>query len=421
MERTKIQNDKMFMLQDEIYSDSIIPFFKKELKRKVNLFGKVTLNGGIYCQNLEIEAGDIYIQKSVYVDEGLLIKGTEGGQVWFKSPVNCEHSILIDKKSDIKVRFGKTIRSKSINLYNSIVYGNVIGESITLKNSVVLGGVFASNNLSIDDSIVGTYHCSELKHFNNMGILYPIAISDNRPELSEKIYMVVPGSFKKEDEGMLFKLSKDDFYPVTKDDRKKYIFSNTMRIFDLRVFYQSLQENIERLFLASSNDHDDIETMKVSCNEFDAKYFIFINKNFKLTRKRIWSDYTKINNEQLGKYINEKIKREAENHIIDEFNADEYESTYNMSNDAKNTSADYLNQNKRTKKEIIENNTDQTLNEKNPYDELNQGNNENQSTYASESDKSIINKDGHINTCPNCNSSLESEFMFCSECGEKIK
>ena len=194
MERTKIQNDKIFMLQDEAYSDSVIPFLKKELKRKVDLYGKVELKGGIYCQNLNVDAGDIYVQKSVYVEEGIAIKGKEGGLVWFNSLVNSEHSILVDEKSDMTVRFGNSIRSASINLYNTIVYGNVMGDNVTLKNSVVLGGVISKNKLTIDNSIVGTYHCESLVHYNNIGILYPMAISEEQPELSDNIYMVIPGT-----------------------------------------------------------------------------------------------------------------------------------------------------------------------------------------------------------------------------------
>ncbi len=459
MERTKIQNDKMFMLQDEIYSDSIIPFVKKELKRTVNLFGKVTLKGGIYCQNLEVEAGDIYVQKSVYAEEGLLIKGDSGGQVWFQSPVNCEHSILVDEKSDMRVRFGKTIRAKSINLFNTIVYGNVIGDNISLKNSVVLGGAFANNNLTIDNSIVGTYHCPTLKHVNNMGVLYPMAISDKSPELSDKIFMVVPGSFTNGNNGGVFKLSKDDFYPLKQGENKKYVFSNTMRIFDLRAFYLNLQENIERLFDVSSNNGDEIEDLKDSFKDFDNKYFVFIDKNFS-TSKSAWSDFMDVKDEVVEDYFgeehstNETVKTNKEQKSSKTAEEDLYSWVDSGTNesDTSNEQASIVppevNQSESISTEDIKQfkNGDFVMLKEDAYEtpllkhgvtykviyESNQGvkleeypnqfidskhfvkvtNNLNETIREESSTK--------IQRCPDCNSVIESGFMFCSECGKKI-
>lgn len=313
MERTKIQNDKMFMLQDEVYSDSVIPFLKKELKRKVDLYGKVELKGGIFCQNLDVDAGDIFVQKSVHVEEGISIKGKEGGLVWFNSPVNSEHSILVDEKSDATVRFGKSVRSASINLHNTIVYGNVLGDNVTLKNSVVLGGVFSKNKIVIDNSIVGTYHCNSLVHYNNFGILYPMAISEERPELSKNIYMVVPGSSINGDKGGIYKLGEEDFYPLFVDGKKQYVFSNTLKIFDLNSFQENLQDSIERLFDATTKNIDDIDNVKKNYADFDNRYFDIINSNFKISKKKLWSDFMQLDKKVVDEYFNADNKTEDEN------------------------------------------------------------------------------------------------------------
>ncbi len=429
----------MFMLQDEIYSDSIIPFLKKELKRKVNLFGKVILNGGIYCQNLEVEAGDIFIQKSVFVDEGIIIKGKDGGQVWFQSLVDSEYSILVDEKSDIHVRFGKTIRSKNINLYNTIVYGNIIGENITLKNSVVLGGAFANKVLNIDNSIVGTYHCSELKHYNSMGLLYPIAISENLPELSDKIYMVVPESISKGNDGVLFNLSKNDFYPLIQNGRKRYVFSNTMRIFDLRLFYQNLQENIEKIFDADKNDSNDIENLKDRFFEFDKKYFFFINNHFKRSRKKIWSNYMEIETEILKEYF-EAVKNNIE--VTDETKQKPAETTVDGNKEASDN-------NGKEKESGISQNTDERIiksveleNQSKPEDEAREepaASEAGADLLKDEKDELVTKKissefkvgkeidqltkeetEEFFLICPHCGATLKSDFMFCHECGKRI-
>ncbi|MCK7469219.1 MAG: hypothetical protein MZU91_14585 [Desulfosudis oleivorans] len=86
------------MLGNEVYSDSIIPF-REELKRKVDIHGKVLLKGGIFCHNLDIEGEDIFIQKSVYSEESILIKGNHKGIIWFNSPVSAGQSILVDESA----------------------------------------------------------------------------------------------------------------------------------------------------------------------------------------------------------------------------------------------------------------------------------------------------------------------------------
>lgn len=373
------------MLQDEVYSDSIIPFLKKELKRKVDISGRVTIKGGIYCQNLEIDAGDIFIQKSVFTEEGILIKGKKGGMVWFNSPVACNHSILVEERGEMLVRFGKTIKSSSINLYNTIVYGNVIGDSIILKNSVVLGGVFCKNKLTIDNSIVGTYHCNELIHHNNMGILFPMAISDKQPELSENVFMVIPGSFSNGNPGALYKLGKEDFYPLFKNGEKQYVFSNTLKIFDIRSYYLNLQENIERLFDATTRIFESTDNVKDTYLEFDNKYFEIIRSNFKqLSNKGVWSDFMSVENEIVKEYFDSY--RSAENIDV----------KYNISNSA--SSAEILAE---------------------PVDSKLESTSEENIIIKEQTKIDTLKVDADL-ICPNCKDDVKDGGLFCENCGEKL-
>lgn len=407
------------MLQDEIYDDSIIPFLKKELNRTVNLHGNVVLGGAIYCQNLEVFGGNIFVKKSVYAEEALTIKGEEGGMVWFNSPVNAEHSILVDEKCEMRVRFGKTVRSQSINLYNTIVYGNVIADNVTLKNSVVLGGVFASKKLQVDNSIVGTYHTPQLMHFNNMGLLYPMAVSDQKPELSEKIWMVVPGSAETGNPGGLYKLGKEDFYPVSLDGEKKYMFSNTMRIFDLRAFYMNMQESIERLFNSSAENIEEIDTARENFSQFDARYFVFIENQFKTSKKKTWSDFMELDQEVIDEYFGlarEDDKKEAgeidrEGEMTEEHeheNVTVVDALKEMETAAEEESDEALKtqrtETSTTNAEIAYANTDAL------------------GVEESAEDQPAVEETPEIkNVCPNCDTENEDSYVFCSECGYKIK
>ena len=311
MNRTKIQNEMIFMLENEIYSDSIIPFLKKELKRKVDIHGKVLLKGGIFCHKLDIEGEDIFIQKSVYSEESILIKGNHDGIIWFNSPVSAGQSILVDEKCHTRVRFAKSIQSKSINLFNSIVYGNVIAENVILKNSIVLGGIFCSQKLETENSIVGTYKCRDINQYGNMGLLYPLAISDNKPEKNNNLYIVIPGTGSKEDAKNIYHITDDDFYTFSNSSGEKHLYSNTLRIFDMKLYYSKMHENLIRLYDNFTRKLDNLDELKGPYTDFDNSYFSIIENGFESKGKALCSDFMDVTDDTLNEYFGSRQIKES--------------------------------------------------------------------------------------------------------------
>ncbi len=312
MKRTRLQNDRFFTLQDEVYPDSVYPFLKNELKRKVDLYGKVQLQGGIYCENLEVDADNVFVGKSVFAEEGINIKGHSGLKAWFHSPVSARHSILVDELSNVRVRFGKTISSKSITLSNSIVYGNVYADYIKLVNSVVLGGVFALEDLQVENCIIGSYSTPRIAVKSNIGLILPMSVSDNPPEFDGKIFTVIPVPLNDEGVPGLYEMGVEDIYPLFEGDRKRYIYSNTLRIFDMKKYEQNLRDNIQKLFAMSTVDLHNFEEIEKGFLEYDSRYFEYIDKQFDLKIKPAYSSFMEIEDGIINCYLHDEVDPESQ-------------------------------------------------------------------------------------------------------------
>lgn len=304
MKRTRIQNDKMFTLQDEVYSDDIIPFLKKELKRTVDLYGDVRVLGAIYAHELKIDATDVFVEKSVFIENEISISSHgKDAKAWFHSPVSAEQSILVDDKSTARIRFGKTITSKSISLRNSIVYGNLYAEQIRLVNCVVLGGVFATKTLYAENSILGNYTATDLEVKSNLGLLFPLSMSDNKPQIDGKLFMVMPVPLGEDGIPGLYKMDNDDIYPLTQDDTKKYVISNTLRLFDMNRFQANLAENTNRLFSLNRIDIHEFEKIRKEFDEYDQRYFDYIEAEFDMKFKPVYSDFMHVEDKIIEDYL----------------------------------------------------------------------------------------------------------------------
>jgi len=439
MNRTKIQNEVMFMLDDEEYSDSIIPFLKKELKRKVNLHGRVILKGGVYCHNLEIEGHEIYIQKSVFAEDAITINSSKPGLVWFNSPVSSGNSILVEETSKSKIRFGKSIESKRIHLNKSIVYGNIIAENAIIKDSVVLGGVYCSQRIEVDNSIIGTYHCHEIVQVNNLGLLYPIAFSDTRPNISNNIYMVIPYSGNDEDVINIYKITQDEFHEVSDGNGSKYFYSNTLRIFDMKQYESKFRANLERLYDNYATEHDKQDKYK-ALTDFDNLYFDFISSGFKASGRLVYSDFMDIDNETIknqssdlvsfllssspvsqNMYTNSSEKSSAtqpeeKNPII--FNPDRLPDNVNTKQETERLlctrcNKEYANDNSYCKDcgiPLIKSD-DQIPGHENQAKDILSGS---QSGLQNENEAGILK-------CPSCGSAVsDKDYVFCPDCGHKL-
>ncbi|MBE0674195.1 MAG: hypothetical protein IH591_06005, partial [Bacteroidales bacterium] len=306
METNKIRNEKLFMLSNEIFPDSILPFGRNELQRDVRLTGEVKIEGGIFCKNLDIEGSDVFIQKSVYAEDTISVSLPKPGYVWFNSPVGAGHSILRKDNSEGRLRFSHSVDAKILNLNNTIVYGNIMADNIILNNSIVLGGVFCAGTLEISDSIVGTYNSVDVVQKGKLGIMYPLAISKNKPDINENLYILIPDGFSN---GMknIYKITQDDFYTFTGEKGKVHLFSNSMRIFDMHKYSSVLLGNLIKLLENNYSEDGKFEQVRNFLSDFDNDYFNVLERGFKPVGKSLFSEFMKVPEDTIKEFMtNEK-------------------------------------------------------------------------------------------------------------------
>ncbi|MEE1167471.1 MAG: hypothetical protein UHS52_00460, partial [Alistipes sp.] len=70
--------------------------------------------------------------------------------------------------------------AKSVSLHNAFVAGSIYADEVTLDNCVVIGGVFATQNVELTNSIVGTFNTPQISISGVVNLLLPSAFSIER-------------------------------------------------------------------------------------------------------------------------------------------------------------------------------------------------------------------------------------------------
>lgn len=301
MKRTKVQNDQIFVLKDEVYPNAVIPSLKKEMWRKIDLSGKVHIQGGVFGGALDVDGQNILIEESVYIKDDIHIKG----KTWFNSPVSAGQSILIEKSA--QVRFAADIHSPKIKLYNTIVYGNIFCDEIIVENSVILGGIYAKSEIKSTNSIIGTYSTSYIELDGNMGMIFNLAVSNNKPELKNKLFSLFNLSYDNSSKVNLFPIGSEDIFEISDNnsESKKYIISPSLRIFDLSEYEKTIKKNLEKIVYISSLKIDKQDKVDKILTDFDNIFFSIINNNFETNSQPQYSKFINISAEEISEYLEE--------------------------------------------------------------------------------------------------------------------
>ena len=163
-------------LKDNLVKTAILPKTSGELERDVNVQGNVNIEGAVYARNLIIDSGPAEFQNAVYAHNELHVKNDASDLIIFKKAAASSGSIvaLLLKGRCI---FGADINAASIKLKNCFVAGSIFASEIQLESCVVLGGCFASKNLSLNNTVTGTFNAPEVSAGGINYLLYPTAFS----------------------------------------------------------------------------------------------------------------------------------------------------------------------------------------------------------------------------------------------------
>lgn len=169
-------NETDIHLQDNLVKGSILPEKINELKRNIIFKGNNIIEGPIYGNRLEIQQGDLEVQGAVFAQLELYVNSEAKGNIEFKKSVASANSI-VSRTPNCKIIFYSDINAKSVTLYNAFIAGSIYADDITLDNCVVIGGVFATQEINLTNSIVGTFNTPSIRTSGIIHLLLPSAFS----------------------------------------------------------------------------------------------------------------------------------------------------------------------------------------------------------------------------------------------------
>lgn len=168
--------DNMIILKNKRITSSILPKNTSELNRSITVDGNVVIEGAVYTDVLEVNAGPAEFRGAVFAVKEIHLRGDFAGEAYFLKAVGAEQS-CVSLLSQGKCIYGADVNAPMVKMKNCFVCGSVYGSDVTLENTVVLGGVFASKTAEINSCIAGTFNAPAVKASGINYMLYPTAFS----------------------------------------------------------------------------------------------------------------------------------------------------------------------------------------------------------------------------------------------------
>lgn len=169
-------NESNIQLKDNLVKGSILPEKVAELNRTITVQGNTIVEGPVYAHKLEIQNGDLEIKGAVFTQLELYVNSGAKGNVTFNKSVGSANSI-VSRASNLKLIFHSDVNAKSVTLYNAFVAGSIYADEIVLENCVVVGGIFATQQIDLKNSIVGTFNTPSVRIEGIVNLLLPSAFS----------------------------------------------------------------------------------------------------------------------------------------------------------------------------------------------------------------------------------------------------
>lgn len=163
-------------LKDNIITTSILPKGSKDLKRNIKIQSNTIFEGSVFGNTISIDDGGVEFKGAVFANKELHITTSMSGRIKFDKAVASAESIAALVSSG-RVDFGSDINAQSVRLKNCYIGGSVFGAEVYLENCVVLGGVFVTKNLTVTNSIFGTFNAPSVEMSGVNYMLYPAAFS----------------------------------------------------------------------------------------------------------------------------------------------------------------------------------------------------------------------------------------------------
>ena len=172
-------NETDIQLQDNLVRGSILPEKIAELNRNIIFQGNNVVEGPIFGNRIEVRKGDLEVQGAAFAQTELYVSSDVEGKVLFKKSVGSANSI-VSRAARCELSFASDINAKSVTLHNTFVAGSIYADEVQLDNCVVIGGVFATQEIEMSNSIVGTFNTPVIRIAGINHLLLPSAFSIER-------------------------------------------------------------------------------------------------------------------------------------------------------------------------------------------------------------------------------------------------
>lgn len=169
------------VLCDNLVRGAILPQKMAELNRNIIFNGNVQVEGAVYAKTIDIRKGELEIDGAVFTQNELHIDTSVEGDVMFKKTVGSANSI-VSRAPKCSPVFCSDINAKSVALRNAYIAGSIYADEVTLDNCVVIGGVFATQEASLTNTIVGTFNTPRVRLDGTIQLLLPSAFTIEKPE-----------------------------------------------------------------------------------------------------------------------------------------------------------------------------------------------------------------------------------------------
>lgn len=169
------------LLKDNLVRGAILPQKISELSRNVIFAGNVEVEGALFAHRIEVRDGDLTVKGATFAQGELYINSDATGQIVFAKATGSAGS-LTARSNQCRPMFYSDINAKTVALKNAYVAGSIYADEITLENCVVIGGVFATQEASITDSLVGTFNSPHIRLSGTIQLLLPSAFTIEKPE-----------------------------------------------------------------------------------------------------------------------------------------------------------------------------------------------------------------------------------------------
>lgn len=169
-------NESEIILQDNLVRGSILPEKIAELTRNIIFKGENVVEGPVYANRMEIRQGEHQVHGATFVQQELYVNSDAEGSVEFRKCVASANSI-VSRAAGCEMTFYSDVNAKSVTLYNAFVAGSIYADEINLDNCVVIGGVFATQEVVLRNTTVGTFNAPTVRVSGVINLLLPSAFS----------------------------------------------------------------------------------------------------------------------------------------------------------------------------------------------------------------------------------------------------